>query len=100
MHIENVYASKSRGYCADIFKWNLENGALIWFENDVNVKNVLIENVYRNERNLDTQAPTIRISERVHATNLRIKNLNETFHGNTLTSIENNSEDTAKITLD
>ena len=100
VHIQNVYASKSRGYCADIFKWNLENGALIWFESDVNVKNVHIQNVYRNERNLTTKAPTIRISERVNATNLHIKNVSETFHGNTLTTIENNSKETAKIILE
>jgi hypothetical protein len=100
VHIENVYASKSRGYCDERFRWQLENGALIWFESDVNLRNVLVENVYRNERNLTTKAPTIRISERVNATNLRIKNVSETFHGNTLTTIENNSEDTAKIILD
>ena len=52
----------------------------------------LVENVYRNERNLETIAPTIRISENVSAENICFKNINETFCKETLTTVENNSD--------
>ena len=92
VHISDVYASKSRGECQENFKHAVIDGALIWFESGINCRNVLVENVYRNERNLETIAPTIRISENVSAENICFKNINETFCKETLTTVENNSD--------
>ena len=69
----------------------VENGALIWLEKGIVCRNVTVENVYRNERNPDTQAPTIRISEDVIAQNLQIRNVHNTFIGEELEAIDNRS---------
>lgn len=93
VRISNVFASKSRAVnVKEEHKYNLNHGALIWFENGVNCYNVNIENVYRNERNLTTNAPTIRISETANVNNLTIRNLNNDFKGRDLVSIENLSK--------
>lgn len=92
IHISDIYTSKSRVECAENHKKAVENGALIWLEKGIVCRNVTIENIYRNERNVHTIAPTVRISENVTAENLQIKNIRNTFLGDTLTSIENNSE--------
>ena len=92
IHISDIYASKSRAECAENHKPGVENGALIWLENGIVCRNVTVENVYRNERNVHTKAPTVRISENVSAENLQIKNINNTFVGTPLESIENNSD--------
>jgi 23S rRNA G2069 N7-methylase RlmK/C1962 C5-methylase RlmI len=77
----------------------VENGALVWLESGIVCRNVTVENVYRNERNVTTKAPTVRISENVQAENLQIKNIHNTFAGDTLVSVENNS-DQAEIILE
>ncbi len=90
VRISNVFASKSSATnIKEEHKYHLNHGALIWFENGVNCYNVNIENVYRNERNLTTNAPTIRISETANVNNLTIRNLNNDFKGRDLVSIEN-----------
>ena len=96
IHISDIYASKSRAECAENHRAAVENGALIWFEKGIVCKNVTVENVFRNERNLHTKAPTVRIDKQVIAHNLRIKNIKNTFVGAQATSIENNSE-TAEV---
>lgn len=90
IHISDIYASKSRAECAENHKLFVENGALIWLENGIICKNVTVENVYRNERNVHTKAPTVRISENVTAENLQIKNIRNTVTGAELVSIEKN----------
>jgi len=93
IHISDIYASKSRAECAENHKFFVENGALIWLEKGIVCRNVTVENIYRNERNPHTKAPTVRISENVIAENLQLKNINNTFVGTQLEPIENNSED-------
>ena len=92
IHISDVYASKSRAECTENHKAAVEKEALIWLEKGIVCRNVTVENVYRNERNIHTKAPTVRISEGVTAENLQIKNVKNTFVGAPLVSIENNSE--------
>lgn len=92
IHISDIYASKSRAECAENHKSAVENGALIWFENGIVCRNVRVENIYRNERNIYTKAPTVRISENVQASNLCLQNIHNTFMGELQTSIENNSD--------
>jgi len=92
IHISDIYASKSRAECSENHKSAVENGALIWLEKGIVCRNVTVENVYRNERNIHTKAPTVRISENVQASNLCIKNINNTFRSESQTSIENNSD--------
>ena len=95
IHISDIYASKSRADCSENHKKAVENGALIWLEKDIVCRNVTIENVYRNERNIYTKAPTVRISEKVTAESLQIKSIHNTFAGVPLTSVENSSENVA-----
>jgi hypothetical protein len=92
IRISDVYASKSRAECTENHKAAVEKEALIWLEKGIVCRNVTVENVYRNERNIHTKAPTVRISEGVTAENLQIKNVKNTFVGAPLVSIENNSE--------
>ena len=92
IHISDVYASKSRAKCDENVLHAVKNGALIWFEKGIVCRNVTIENIYRNERNPDTQAPTVRISKNVVAQDLKIRNIHNTFVGYKAESIENNSE--------
>lgn len=93
IHISDVYASKSRAKCDEGQRRAVENGALIWFENGITCRNVTVEKVYRNERNTETKAPTVRISENVHGRNLVFGEICNTFVGEALTSVENNSDD-------
>ena len=90
IHISDIYASKSRATCDEQMWHAVKNGALIWLEKGIVCRNVTIENVYRNERNPDTQAPTVRISKNVIAENLQIRNIQNTFHGAQLESVERN----------
>jgi len=92
IHISDVYASKSRAECADDQRGAVENEALIWFESGINCRNVRIENVYHNERNVCTKAPAVRISENVRAENLTFKNICTTFAAEPLPDVVNNSE--------
>lgn len=92
IHISDIYASKSRAECVGNQKGAVENGALIWLENGIHCRNVRIENIYRNEKNMYTKAPTVRIDENVYAGNVEIKNICNTFAGNALVSVENNSK--------
>lgn len=92
IRISDVYASKSRAECTENHKAAVEKEALIWLEKGIVCRNVTVENVYRNERNIHTKAPTVRISEGVTAENLQIRNVKNTFVGAPLVSIENNSE--------
>lgn len=71
---------------------------MIWFEQGITCRNVTVENVYRNERNTYTKAPTIRISENVCAENLSLRNICNSFAGEPLISVENNS-DNVKIVM-
>ena len=91
IHISDIYASKSRVETPGTPSWAPENAALIWLEKGITCRNVTVENVYRNERNPDTKAPTIRISEDVKAENLQIRNVHNTFVAKPAESIENNS---------
>ena len=93
IHISDIYASKSRADCEEGHRDAVEKCALIWFESGIVCQNVMVENVYRDERNVYTEAPTVRISENVIARNLQIKNVKNTFVGTPCESIENNSED-------
>ena len=92
IHISDVYASKSRAECGEQMSRAVQKGSLIWLEKGIVCRNVTVENIYRNERNIHTKAPTVRIGENVIAYNLQIKNVKNTFVGAQLESIENNSE--------
>ena len=83
---------KSRAECAEDQKWAVEREPLIWFENGIRCRNVTVENVYRNERNLKTKAPTVRIDSDVQAENLVIKNICHLDGAQALDSVENNSK--------
>ena len=92
IHVSDVFASKSRAECAEDQKWAVEREALIWLENGIRCRNVTVENVYRNERNLKTKAPTVRIDSDVQAENLVIKNICHLDGAQALDSVENNSK--------
>ena len=92
IHVSDVFASKSRAECAEDQKWAVESEALIWLENGIRCRNVTVENVYRNERNLKTKAPTVRIDSDVQAENLVIKNICHLDGAQALDSVENNSK--------
>ena len=87
LHIEYYKPGQSLASPAAV-----EKSALIWFESGIVCRNVMVENVYRNERNVHTKAPTVRISENVQASNLCLKNIHNTFMGESQTSVENNSD--------
>ena len=91
IHVSDIYASKSRALCDEKMKNAVKNGALIWFEGGVVCKNVTVERVFRNERNADTKAPTVRIDEGVVAQSLRVRDIYNSVYGEALQSIENNS---------
>jgi polygalacturonase len=91
VHVSDLYVSKSHNETNERYRRYAENGALVWFENGVNCENVLIENVYRNERNEQAVAPTVRISETAVVKNLHLKNINNRFVGNECATLENNS---------
>lgn len=92
IHISDVYASKSRAKCDEGQRRAVENGALIWLENGITCRNVTVEKVYRNERNTETKAPTVRISENVHGRNLVFGEICNTVAKEALSSVENNSD--------
>ena len=91
VHITNVHASKSRADLTGLAHGIIKD-SIIWFEESVNCKNVLIENVYRHERNLETKAPTIQIDKNVTAENLKFRNIVNIFDGEELEMIQNNSD--------
>lgn len=91
IHISDIYASKSRAECDEFTKQIVKHGALIWLEQGIVCRNVLIENIYRKERNPETQAPTVRISENVTAQNLKIRGIHNTFVGEAAAAVENGS---------
>ena len=99
VHISDVFASRTRSEPTENRDIPAEKDALIFFESGIVCKNVTVENVYRNERNIHTKAPTVRISKNVLASNLRLKNIINTFVGEALVSVENNS-DQAEIILE
>ncbi|MBE6929472.1 MAG: hypothetical protein E7463_04260 [Ruminococcaceae bacterium] len=88
IHISDIYASKSRAECGNQQSY-VKNGALIWLENGISCRNVLVENIWRCERNPETKGPTVRIGENVNAENLRIRNIHETFAGEPVPTVEN-----------
>ena len=92
IHLSDLHVSKSCGPCPENHRNANKTGALVWFEKGITCKNVLVENVYRNEKNVETEAPTVRFSEDVYASNIKFRNINNTFAGKELASIENNSE--------
>jgi hypothetical protein len=94
-----VFASRTRSEPTENRDIPAEKDALIFFESGIVCKNVTVENIYRSERNIHTKAPTVRISKNVLASNLRLKNIINTFVGEALVSVENNS-DQAEIILE
>lgn len=81
IHISDVYASKSTdAYPAAHVQGNIWN-PILWFAQDVNCRNVTIENVYRDERNPDTKAPTVQIDENVSIDRLTLRNIRQRFSG-------------------
>ena len=89
VHISDIYASKSRLNTNPRFQGEVDNGALIWFESGINCRNALVENIYRNERNATTKAPTVRISAGANVENLVVRNVNARFDGEERPMIEN-----------
>ncbi len=89
IHVSDIYASKSRAACAEHHRHAVENGALIWFESGIHCRNVLVENVWRDERNAETRAPILRISRDAMVENLRVRNLNARFVGHKCDMIVN-----------
>lgn len=92
IRISDIYASKSRAECTQGHRAAVISEALIWLEQGIRCRNITVENIYRNERNIHTKAPTMRISENVDAENLQIKNVNNTFIGAPLASVEDHSD--------
>lgn len=90
IRVSNVFASKSTGKIpVDWHRSGVMTQSLIWFEQGITCRNVTVENLCRNERNVETVAPTIRIDENVSAENLTFINLNQRFPGKPLPLIEN-----------
>ena len=92
VHVSDAYVSKSRAAETELDKHFAKHGALFWFEGGTYCRNVLIENVYRNERNAETVAPTVRISETAVVENLRLSNVNGRFVGEACELIENKGD--------
>ena len=55
----------------------------------IHCRNVLVENIWRDERNAETRAPILRISRDAMVENLRIRNLNARFVGHKCDMIVN-----------
>lgn len=89
IHVSDIYASKSRAACAEHHRHAVENGALIWFESGIHCRNVLVENVWRNERNAHTRAATLRISRDAVVENLQVRSLHARFVGQECDAIVN-----------
>ena len=75
IHLSDIYASKSKGAPSYPHLKPLEHGGIIWFEHGIHCRNVLVENVYRRERNTETEVPTIRIDETVKHEDLCFRNI-------------------------
>ena len=59
----------------------MKSGALIWFESGIHAKNVIVERVFRKERNPDTAAPTVRISAGADVQDLTVRDIVQAFSG-------------------
>lgn len=92
VHLSDICASKSTGFVPAGQQSAVENGALIWFEPGIHCRNVLVENVYRKERNTETKAPTVRISPNVEMENLTLRNICQEFAGEEIPVLENGSD--------
>jgi hypothetical protein len=92
VHLSDICASKSTGFVPAGQQSAVENGALIWFESGIHCRNVLVENVYRKERNTETKAPTVRISETAVVESLRLSNVNGRFVGEPCALLENKGD--------
>ncbi len=88
IHVSDIYTSKSVEP-RPARQWNL-NGPLLWFAADVNCRNVTIENVYRDERNPDTEAPTVKIDGNVVIDRLTLRNFSQRFAGKEAPLLVNN----------
>ncbi len=89
IHVSDLYVSKSRAICSGDHVGAVEKGALVWFEKGVNCKNITVENIFRNERNPQTKAPTIRVSEGAVVQNLRLHNIVDQYVGAPCATLEN-----------
>ncbi|MBO4356277.1 MAG: hypothetical protein J5850_05435 [Clostridia bacterium] len=82
--VDGVFASKSsRKLSSDCFiYWDsgdiLNNDPVIWVESGVNVGNLTIKNVFREEKT-DSSAPTVRIDSGTHIEKLTVENIRHSF---------------------
>jgi len=91
IHLSDLYVGKSTGFVPKGQEGAVENGALIWFESGINAKNVIVEKVCRKERNVSTQAPTVRISNGANVQNLTLRDIQQEFSGKSIPAINNES---------
>ena len=76
IHVSDLYVSKtSEGIIPKGHDVAIDSHALIWFESFVNCKNVLIENVYRKEKNSTTHAPLLRLNRDANLENVVVRNV-------------------------
>lgn len=92
VHISDVYASKASYETAGIFNLNVEKDPIIWVESGVTARNVVIENLYRNESCRQTHAPTIKISRSAVLEGFKLKNVFESYNGTKCPTIVNETE--------
>jgi len=82
IHISDAYIAKSRKNEVTQHEDAVMSSPLFYFASDTNIRNVLIENVYRHELCSRTNAPTIRIEKNCKVENLVTRNINQDFIGN------------------
>ncbi len=87
--LSDLYVSKSTGFMPDGHERAVRTNALVWFESDTHCRNIIVEKIYRHETNKDTEAPTVRISERANVENLTIRNIYQDTPGRNIAVISN-----------
>ncbi len=89
IRVSDIFASKSTGFIPRGHEGEVKNGALIWFESGIHAENVTVERVFRQERNPDTEAPTVRISAGADIKNLTLRGIHNEFAGTPLPTVAN-----------
>lgn len=77
VHLSNIFVSKGNAFSSGAFDQNVKYSPLVWVESGVKARNVLVENLYRNETNQETVAATVHISKDAVLDNFKIKNIFE-----------------------
>ena len=92
VHLSDIHASKAAAETAGRFTPNVIEDSVVWVEGNVNCKNVVIEKVFRNERCMETKAPTLRVSKGATLENFCFKDCFENYCNEKLPTVINETE--------